>query len=315
VRLTAAGFSPETEIQLGAGRKDSEYDILATAHTDARGSLTTTLAIPTWAEPEEEWTFVAVTRDGATRGVSGVFQVTQPDYQGTVTISPRSGPSGTRVDTVARGFPPDAAVEIGVGRLNSEYDVVATAQTDANGRVEAEITIPAFVEPEDRWVIVVVAEERPVSAISEEFDVTETPTPSGNLFTRTNIHLIAIDDDGQSGKEIGCDDSVVPVEVPIEPTIAPLTAALNKLLSIDTREYGQSGLYNALYRSDLTLQDVVIKNREAVIKLSGALTLGGLCDKPRVRAQLRETALQYAAVDSVSIFVNGTSLGELLEGG
>jgi hypothetical protein len=273
VRLTAAGFSPETEIQLGAGRKDSEYDILATAHTDARGSLTTTLAIPTWAEPEEEWTFVAVTRDGATRGVSGVFQVTQPDYQGTVTISPRSGPSGTRVDTVARGFPPDAAVEIGVGRLNSEYDVVATAQTDANGRVEAEITIPAFVEPEDRWVIVVVAEERPVSAISEEFDVTETPTPSGNLFTRTNIHLIAIDDDGQSG------------------------------------------LYNALYRSDLTLQDVVIKNREAVIKLSGALTLGGLCDKPRVRAQLRETALQYAAVDSVSIFVNGTSLGELLEGG
>ena len=312
VQVTAAGFSPETEIELGLGRKDSEYDVMATSDTGAEGSLTASLAIPTWAEPREEWVVVASTVDGAVKGVSNVFQVTQPEYRATVAISPRSGPPGTNVDVAARGFPPNAAVSIGVGRVDSEYDVVATAQTDTDGRVDAQITIPAFVEPDDRWVIVVAAQDRPIKAISDEFDVTSAPTPSGHLFTRTNIYLIAVGDDGQSGKETGCDDSVVPVEVAIEPTIAPLTAALNKLLSVKTREYGQSGLYNALYRSDLTVQGINIINREAVIRLSGTLTLGGVCDEPRVRAQLRETALQYRTVDRVSIFVNGTSLEALL---
>jgi hypothetical protein len=215
------------------------------------------------------------------------------------------------VGVVAEGFPPNATLEIGVGRVNSEYDVVRRTQANASGRADAQITVPSFVEPEDRWVVVVAAEGQPIKAVSDEFDVTGSPTPSGNLFTRTNIYLIAVGDDGQSGEEIGCDDSVVPVEAPIEPTIAPLRAALNKLLSLNTRKYGQSGLYNALYRSDLTLEDVGIFNRQAVIRLSGTLTLGGVCDEPRVRAQLEETALQYATVDSVSIFINAVRLEEM----
>jgi hypothetical protein len=73
-----------------------------------------------------------------------------------------------------------------------------------------------------------------------------------------------------------------------------------------------SGYHNALYRSKLTLESVSIENREAIIRLSGTLTLGGVCDEPRVRAQLRETALQYATVDRVSIFINGTPLDEVL---
>ncbi|MBS3784749.1 MAG: GerMN domain-containing protein, partial [Anaerolineae bacterium] len=147
----------------------------------------------------------------------------------------------------------------------------------------------------------------------DELLTAATPTPTGDdLFTRTNIYLIAVGDDGQSGKEIGCDDSVIPVQVPIEPTIAPLTAALNELLAIESREYGQSGLYNALYQSDLMLEDVTIENREAIVRLSGTLTVGGVCDGPRIEAQLEETALQYATVDRVSIFINGTPLEQLL---
>lgn len=234
-----------------------------------------------------------------------------------VAIAPTSGPPGTQVDVVARGFPPQAVVEIGIGRVDSEYDVIATARTDADGRAETQITIPDFVDPEDRWVIVVTAEDLPVQAVSDEFDVTGRPTPSppgGNLFTRTNIYLIAVGDEGQNGKEIGCGDSVISVEVEIEPTIAPLTAALEELLAIDTRLYGQSGLYNALYQSDLTLESVNIVNSTAVIRLTGTLTLGGVCDEPRVEAQLKETALQYTTVDQVSVFINGTPLDEVLGG-
>jgi len=312
VQVTVEGFPPNTTVEIGVGREDSEFEVVKTVETIEDGSLTARVPIPGYAEPDERWVVVAATPDHALKAVSNVFQVVQREYQGTVAISPTSGPPGTRVQVVARGFPPNAAVDIGVGRVDSEYDVVLTAQTDADGRLNTEITMPTFVEPEDRWVIVVAAKERPVKAVSDVFDVTGAPTPSGNLFTRTNIYLIAVGDEGQMGKAIGCGDSVVPVEVEIEPTVAPLTAALRKLLSLGTREYGMSGYYNALYSSDLTLESVSIENGEAIIRLSGTLTLGGVCDEPRVRAQLRQTALQYVTVDRVSIFINGTPLDELL---
>lgn len=238
----------------------------------------------------------------------------QPFKKAAVAVSPPSGPPGTRVQVVARAFPPSAVMDIGVDRVDSEYDVVAKAQADANGGVDAEVTMPTLVEPQDRWVIVVAAQQQPVKVVSDVFDVTRaaTSTPSGNLFTRTKIYLIAVGDDGQSGKEIGCDDSVAPVDVAVEVTIAPLTAALNNLLAIGTRTSAQSELYNALYQSDLAVESVSIRNREAFIRLSGTLTLGGVCDEPRVRAQLRETALEYATVDRVSIFVNGAPLEQVL---
>jgi hypothetical protein len=126
--------------------------------------------------------------------------------------------------------------------------------------------------------------------------------------------LLALEDNGQSGEMIGCNDSVIPVVVDIEPTVAPLTAALNELLSLGEQYYGQSGLYNALYQSNLNVQGVDIDNREAIIHLTGNLQLGGACDNPRVLAQLEQTALQYATVDSVSITVNGQPLESLLSG-
>ncbi|MFW6135432.1 MAG: GerMN domain-containing protein [Chloroflexota bacterium] len=317
VRVVAQGFPPNASVEIGVGREDSEYDVVDTLQTLADGSLTTQVTIPSYSDVEERWVVAVTTQDRAVTGLSNVFQVTEPEDQATVTISPRQGPPGTDVRVVAEGFPPDASVEIGVGRVSSEYDVVARARTDADGDVETWITIPAFVQIEDRWVIVVAAEDPPLKAISDEFAVTQVPTPtpsSTRLLTRTNVYLIAVGDAGESGDEIGCDDSLLPVEVEIEPTQAPLTAALNRLLTIEGREYGEVELYNALYQSDLVLDSVTIDDGEAVIRLSGTLTLGGVCDEPRVRAQLRATALQYRTVDRVSIFIDGTPLDELLGG-
>ena len=138
--------------------------------------------------------------------------------------------------------------------------------------------------------------------------------PSGGqqgAIDRTNIYLIALDDNGQSGPEIGCGDSVVAVEVAISPTNAPLKASLTKLLSIKDQYYGLSGLYNALYTSDLQVTSVVIVNRQAVVHLSGSISMGGVCDEPRVSAQLKETALQFSTVDSVAIYVNGVLLEDV----
>jgi hypothetical protein len=132
------------------------------------------------------------------------------------------------------------------------------------------------------------------------------------VFSRVKLHFVALGDNGASGKKIGCDDSIIPVDVSIDPTTAPLTAALNRLFSIKTDYYGQSGLYNALYRSDLHLDSASVVNGLATVQLSGSLQLGGVCDDPRVEAQLEETIRQFSTVRDVAIFLNGQPLDDVL---
>lgn len=145
---------------------------------------------------------------------------------------------------------------------------------------------------------------------------TATPllAPASPGLDRVNIYLVAMGDNGASGKYIGCGDSLVPVEVPIEPTLGVLRAAINELLKLlGTQTYGQSGLYNALYLSDLRLQDVAVIDGVARIAFTGQLIYGGECDIPRIEEQLYALALQFATVNSVVITVNGVALEELLD--
>jgi DNA-binding CsgD family transcriptional regulator len=125
------------------------------------------------------------------------------------------------------------------------------------------------------------------------------------------IFLIAIDDNGRSGRQIGCGDSVIPVMVPIPQTVSVLKAALEALLAVQTQFYGESGLYNALYQSDLQLESVAIEQGTAEIWLTGTLLLGGTCDSPRVEAQLTETAMQFSTVNGVTVYLNGNPLQEV----
>ena len=221
-----------------------------------------------------------------------------------IDISPLSGSPGTEVEVSVSGFPPNIPVDIGIGRVNSEYDVITSANTDQDGNLDEMIVIPNFVTPDDEWVIVAAVVNEDITAVSDLFDVTQSEVPD-NLFTRTNIYFIAVGDNGQSGKKIGCDDSVVPVEIDIEPSAAPLTAGLTRMLELDSQYYGQSGLYNVFYQSDLEIDSIEIVNGEAIIRLSGNLLLGGVCDDPRVEAQIAETALQFSTVSEVTIYING----------
>lgn len=136
--------------------------------------------------------------------------------------------------------------------------------------------------------------------------------PENKTTEQVKIYLIAIDDQGKSDKKIGCGDSVVGVTKKITETDAPLRTALNELLSIKKQYYGESGLYNSLYQSSLTIDQVTITNSIADIRLSGQLLLGGVCDNPRVKAQLENTALQFPTVKSTSIFINNKPLDEVL---
>jgi hypothetical protein len=126
------------------------------------------------------------------------------------------------------------------------------------------------------------------------------------------IFLVAIGDNGASGKLIGCGDSLASVTQEIVPTQGVLRAALEILLGLKQQYYGETGLYNALYQSDLTIEDLRIENGKASIHLAGRLLLGGVCDNPRVEAQLVETAKQFSTVREVEIFINGKPLKDVL---
>jgi len=136
-------------------------------------------------------------------------------------------------------------------------------------------------------------------------------TPASNTQI-IKIYLVGIGDNGTSGTKIGCDDSLIAVDVGIPPTAGVLRAALSELLAIDSDFYGDSGLYNALYQSNLEIGDLSVINGLARIYLTGDLMLGGVCDHPRVEAQLNAIALQFTTVSSVEIFINGIPLKDVL---
>ncbi|HVG29867.1 MAG TPA: GerMN domain-containing protein [Pyrinomonadaceae bacterium] len=139
--------------------------------------------------------------------------------------------------------------------------------------------------------------------------------PAGGAAAKqVKLFFIILDDNGRSGKKIGCGDSIVPVVVDTAPTSAPLRRAYETLLAIRDDPYGTRKLSNPLSRSNLKVDSVVIKKRVAIIKLTGELISAGHCEDPRVEAQLTEVALQFPSIRKVSVFVNGVALSKLLSG-
>ena len=144
---------------------------------------------------------------------------------------------------------------------------------------------------------------------------TETPIVSSDVTPgpqMLQMFLIATGDNGQSGQLVGCGDSLVPVQIEVPASQGVLRASFGALLALKDQFYGQSGLYNALYQSDLQLASVTLTNGNAVIKLTGTLTLAGECDNPRVAAQLEATARQFPTVTDVTIYINDKLLADAL---
>ena len=155
----------------------------------------------------------------------------------------------------------------------------------------------------------------PASTVASTEFIVQTSVMTSTPISDTQmlkIYLVAIGDNGISGKKIGCDDSLIAVDVGVQPTVAVLRAALTRLLEIKTVSYGDSGLYSALYQSDLEIENLSIQNGVASIYLNGDLMLGGTCDNPRVEEQLKATALQFPTISSVEIFINGIPLAQKL---
>lgn len=126
------------------------------------------------------------------------------------------------------------------------------------------------------------------------------------------IYYAALNDAGKTGTKIGCDDSAVAIKTAEIETADQIKTTFDRLLADKSQYFGQSGLYNALYNSTLKYENSTVYVESVTVNLSGKFSLGGVCDIPRVKAQLEMTAASAAGVDKAYIFVNGKSLDDVL---
>ncbi len=163
----------------------------------------------------------------------------------------------------------------------------------------------------------------------------ETPAarPSGNTGPEPEVTneipdnspvsfaLIALSDENttvDNEQAIGCGDAVILVtrEIPEDASNFEgqrIQLALEALFAVPNEWYGESGLYNALYQSDLTVDSIdltTLSNPETInVALTGTMASGGTCDDPRIVAQIEETVKANTSTDAtVTITINGKDL-------
>jgi len=135
------------------------------------------------------------------------------------------------------------------------------------------------------------------------------------------VYLVAVGDDGKSGKKIGCGDSLVASTVFINPDAAPLRAALEALLSIPPHAGEKAippnfrktpNLENFWKGRNLKVRSVAIVNHTATIHLSGQVFVAGVCDEPRITSQIEATARQFPNVERVKVFIGKQTLADAI---
>ena len=126
------------------------------------------------------------------------------------------------------------------------------------------------------------------------------------------IYLVAVGDDGKSGRKIGCGDSLVATTRTIKKTAAPLTAAIRELLVTPEKTEGTPRLENFWKGRNLKVKSVLIRNTTATIQLSGEVFVAGVCDVPRIQGQIEETARQFPTVKKVMVFIGKRTLADVI---
>lgn len=203
-------------------------------------------------------------------------------------------------------FPPNREVGLAVAVPNSGYVPSTMVETEDDGSFETAVSLEGL-DADQTYLIVANLDGQEI--LSDEFTLDSDAAPE---VSGANLYFVLLEDAGESGEEIGCGDSVVPVEISFPPTAAPLTAAFEALLAVNGQYY-EGDLYHALYNADLELTGARVVEGVATVELEGDFAMGGVCDAPRIEAQLRQTAAQFDTVETVEILINGEPLESLLD--
>jgi len=192
IQVVASGFLPNTSVSIAMGPVNSGFSEVAQGITDSNGTFAA--QVPAQGEPGMDLVFAvaAVGQPGVSSGSNfHIMEVSQP----MVNIAPASGESGTLVQVVASGFPPNSLVSVGMGPVNSELGQVTQGTTDANGVFITHVTAQGSLGM--LLVFGVIVDGQPGILSSQQFQITgavpnpqpipSTPTPYLDMWiTYTN---------------------------------------------------------------------------------------------------------------------------------
>ncbi len=128
------------------------------------------------------------------------------------------------------------------------------------------------------------------------------------------IYLVALENNGQKGESVGCNDSLVPINIPVAQANNPI---IKLKLSLDAlfRYKASDRLYNSLQNSILSLQSANIEGSKIIINLEGQISLNGVCDEPRFKEQISKTAIATnPELTEVEILINGKPIDAVISG-
>lgn len=121
------------------------------------------------------------------------------------------------------------------------------------------------------------------------------------------VYYVAINDGGSRGVRFGCNDSLVPIRGPAS-SGDPLTVALGRLLGAGLPVDNDAALYDSLAASSLHFVSGYVSGSTVVVNLGGSIRPGGVCDIPRIEAQLTHTVVAASGASRAEIYVNGMTL-------
>ena len=136
--------------------------------------------------------------------------------------------------------------------------------------------------------------------------------PRGNAAGTQAVtaYYVLLDDGGSSGVRFGCNDSLVGVRRANAESASPLPAAIGALL--DGSAPPIADVYNSLSGSALDFLSGSFDGTTVTVYLAGTIRPGGVCDIPRIEAQLTQTAVSAVGAIRAEIYVNGVGLAEAL---
>lgn len=172
--------------------------------------------------------------------------------------------------------------------------------------------IPVFATPGAQVTPTVPGIEVTITSVVQPTEATSPPSSPADT---VDVFLVKLEDAGQSGTPIGCNDSLVAVGTAVQAGDDPMVSAYSALFAVQDERVGPQGLYNALHASNLIVSSSTVDgNGFAEVRLEGTYSLSGVCDNPRMIAQLEAAALQFPQVRDVQIYLNGSPIEEVLSG-
>lgn len=132
------------------------------------------------------------------------------------------------------------------------------------------------------------------------------------LPTQAKLFYILLEDAGNSGKLIGCNDSLVSVQV----SFAPWLQTWNDLLEdLYTRQFAAESQPNGsetMFETGITVNSITVSGALVSVYLGGAIVLNGVCDHPRITEQLQSIVLQFPQFTTVKLYINNQTLSSYL---